>query len=497
MKTYDFIFGLGNACSCTQTLREADLQLLSFPFDWVILSETDDLRRRVETIANGFAGWFEKGDLRKIGDYAPSNRDIYRNEATGTVFNHEFWRNEDLDLAYPAVRAKYDRRIRRFLGLLAASQEILVVRVDRPDQVPPTSEAECREALRRLRALYPAAHFEMLHLAMKDGVSVEDRQVEDLGDGFVRVSCDYRNRAAGAEPYAVRFDVASTAVRALANVRDYRTHAEKAAFRRAKKRAHWAKYGADSAFGYRLEKWRRGWLLNVLPSMLRARVRRRKFSQIVPLGINCEVAFRFCVSWGFVDSSLFAWSQTFGLKKMCETLRKLDRLFAGAATLDDVSKMWMCEETGTLFHGRLKWDPGHPDYTDEQIAADLEDLRGRVRHLRGKFLDYLRNETPTLLVHRLGEGDAQKDDLDARLSELESVLGGLGARNCTLLVVVERRFLDRMPAGTGRVFRAVEKFNPCDCVTDVNAGDPIGWRAIYSEFAPAKILPKTHAFKFE
>lgn len=497
MKTYDFIFGLGNACSCTQTLREADLQFLSFPFDWVILSETDDLRRRVETIANGFAGWFEKGDLRKIGDYAPSNRDIYLNEATGTVFNHEFWRNEDLDLAYPAVRAKYDRRIRRFLGLLAASKEILVVRVDRPDQVPPTSEAECREALRRLRALYPAAHFEMLHLAMSEGVPFSERRSEDLGDGLVRVAFDYRDTTPGVQPYAVRFDVASAAVKAVARVRDYRTHAEKAAFRRAKKRAHWAKYGATSALGYRLEKWRRGWLLNVLPSMLWARIRRRKFGQIVPLGINCEVAFRFYVSWGFVDSSLFSWAQTFGLKKLCETLRKLDRLFAGAATLDEGSKMWKCEETGTYFHGQLKWDSGHPDYTGEQIAADLEDLRGRVRHLRGKFLDYLRNETPTLLVHRLDVGDAQQDDLDARLGELESVLKGLGARNCTLLVVVERRFLGRMPAGSNRVFRAVEKFNPCDCVTDVNAGDPIGWRAVYSEFAPSKILPKKHDFKFE
>ena len=497
MKTYDFIFGLGNACSCTQTLREADLQFLSFPFDWVILSGADDLRRRVETIANGFAGWFEKGDLRKIGVYAPGNKDIYRNEATGTIFNHEFRRGEDLDATYPTVRAKYDRRIRRFLGLLASSKEILVVRVDRPDQVPPTTEAECREALRHLRELYPSARFEMLHLAMKEGVSVDDRQVEDLGDGLVRVSCDYRDRSAGADPYSVRFDVASAAVRAVADVRDYRTRAEKRAYRRAKKQAHWAKYGATSALGYRLARLQRGVLRDLVPSVLMARLRRRKFAQIVPLGTNCEVAFRFYVSWGFVDSSLFAWSQTFGLKKMCETLRKLDRLFAGAATLDGGSKMWKCEETGTFFHGQLKWGPGHPDYTDEQVAADLESLRGRVRHLRGKFLDYIRNETPTLLIHRLSESDAQKDDLDVRLSELESVLGGLGARNCTLLIVIERRFLDRMPAGAGRVFRAVEKFNPCDRVTDVNAGDPIGWRAVYSEFAPAKILPKKHAFKFE
>lgn len=494
---YDLVFGLGNACSCTQTLREAGLQFLSFPFDWVILSGADDLRCRVETIANGFSGWFEKGDLRKIGVYAPGNKDIYRNEATGTIFNHEFRCGASLDAAYPAVRAKYDRRIRRFLGLLASSKKILIVRIDRPDQVPPTSEAECREALRHLRALYPSAHFDLLHLAMKDGVSVEDRLVEDLGDGLVRVSFDYCDRSAGVEPYAVRFDVAAAAVRAVADVRDYRTCAEKRAYRRAKKLAHWARYGATSALGYRLARLQRGVLRDFVPSVLMARLKRKKFAQIVPLGTNCEVAFRFYVSWGFVDSSLFAWSQTFGLGKMCETLRKLDRLFAGAATLDEASKMWKCEETGTFFHGQLKWGPGHPDYTDGQIAADLESLRGRIRHLRGKFLDYLRNETPTLLVHRLGEGDAQGDDLDAHLTELESILKGLGARNCTLLVVVERRFLDRMPSKAGRVFRAVEKFNPCDRVTDVNAGDPIGWRAVYSEFAPAKILPKKHAFKFE
>ena len=167
---------MGGACSCSQTLREADLQFLSFPFDWVILSETDDLRRRVETIANGFAGWFEKGDLRKIGVYEPGNKDIYRNNVTGTIFNHEFWRDEDLDRAYPAVRAKYDRRIRRFLGLLASSKEILVVRIDRPDQMPPTSDAECREALRRLRELYPSARFDMLHLARTEGVPFPERR---------------------------------------------------------------------------------------------------------------------------------------------------------------------------------------------------------------------------------------------------------------------------------------------------------------------------------
>ncbi len=54
-----------------------------------------------------------------------------------------------------------------------------------------------------------------------------------------------------------------------------------------------------------------------------------------------------------------------------------------------------------------------------------------------------------------------------------------------------------MPPGPNRLFRAVAKFNPCDRVTDADAGDTLGWKAIFSEFAPAKLLPKKHAFKFE
>jgi hypothetical protein len=29
------------------------------------------------------------------------------------------------------------------------------------------------------------------------------------------------------------------------------------------------------------------------------------------------------------------------------------------------------------------------------------------------------------------------------------------------------------------------------------AGDPVAWNAIFTEFAPAKVLKKAHAFKFE
>ena len=32
---YDFVFSLGQACTCSMTLRHAGLQFASFPLDWV------------------------------------------------------------------------------------------------------------------------------------------------------------------------------------------------------------------------------------------------------------------------------------------------------------------------------------------------------------------------------------------------------------------------------------------------------------------------------
>ena len=74
----------------------------------------------------------------------------------------------------------------------------------------------------------------------------------------------------------------------------------------------------------------------------------------------------------------------------------------------------------------------------------------------------------------------------------------LGAKNWKLLVVCQSSDLKKMPpASEHRIFRCVKAFNPIAKVTHRDLGDPVGWNAIFSEFAPAKILPKAHAFKFE
>ena len=255
-KSYDFIFGLGNACSCTQTLRAAGLQYLSFPFDWIIMGGHGDLMRRISFIENEFEGWLEQKDLVKVRSYPEGNRDIYRNMSTDTIFNHEFKLNDDLTTHFPIIRAKYDRRIARFLSQLESSGTILVLRMDRPDQNIPTSPDECREALDRLRALYPRASIDMILLSMSDGVAFPDRRVDDLGDGLTQIAFDYRDTAPGRNPFSVRLDLTAAAIAPLARVKDYRTRREKADFRRLRRLKRWQKAGANSLFSYLLKKLR-------------------------------------------------------------------------------------------------------------------------------------------------------------------------------------------------------------------------------------------------
>jgi len=231
------------------------------------------------------------------------------------------------------------------------------------------------------------------------------------------------------------------------------------------------------------------------PRIAAARLRQRRYAQIVPLGVNCETAFRFYRRWGFVDSSLAAWAQLYDLDTTVGMLRRLDAVMAGEAEFESGSKMWKCGNSGVKFHGKLKY--GHAD-TPEEIAADLADLRSRVAHLRDKLVCYAANDDETLFIHRLSERDQREaDKLAARLDALEDAIAKLGAKNWKLLVVCETPFLAAMPQGPNRVFRAVRRFNPTDDVTNADSGDGIGWQAIFTEFAPAKILPKKHGFKFE
>ena len=238
MTRYDLIVGMGKACSCSMSLRKAGLQHLSLPFDWMRFNDEElngvgDLRIRAELVANGFRDWFEKENL--VFNRSFADKDIYTDGKLHIEFNHEFLRGSALDEAYPAVRAKHDRRIARLYRLIDAAQSVLLVRIDPPRLVPlppprfevPTTEEDCRSAREVLRRRFPGKRIDVLLLTFAPGVAYADRDEREVDPGFVRISFDYKDRRPGVPDWDPDYDLVSGILRDRYAVRDYRTADER------------------------------------------------------------------------------------------------------------------------------------------------------------------------------------------------------------------------------------------------------------------------------
>lgn len=234
------------------------------------------------------------------------------------------------------------------------------------------------------------------------------------------------------------------------------------------------------------------------PRTIRAMLLKHRYAQIVPLGRNCEVAYRFFLRWGFVDSSVFAWAYVKDIPTLVSALKSIDNLPDGEFELSEAKHMWMHRESGILFHGNLTWKFGSPAPSDEALRSDLADLRSRLKHLVSKLRRYLTNDEETIVIYKLADEDSQAEDLCQRLDSLENTLNDMGARNWRILVICKDADTPKMPpASQRRIYRSVREFNPGSKVTWPELGDPAGWHALFTEFAPKTILKKAHAFKFE
>lgn len=503
MKKYDFIIGLGRACACSQSLRLAGLQLLSQPWDWITMDPSSpgpDILNRVEIITSGFSGWFQEEDLIFVRRNPASGKDLYKNNRTCFIYPHDFPPDVPLHESYPDVKAKYDRRIDRFLRLVAkAKKSILAVYMDIPTY--PTTDVEmCREAQRRLQAAWPHVRVDFMMFSIETGRAFENRKVEDLGDGFTRVAFDFRDYGPGKLDTSVETDKCAAVMKSLASVRDYRTRAEIKAMNARTRKIKMREYGADSAWEYFLVR-RRMELSRILdivfPREMLAKLRRKKYDHVFSLGMNCEPAFRFSLSWGFVDSSPFSWGLFTNLGQLAEALRQPESIGSEGFVWHKPNMMWKCEKTKGLFHGRLSMKSCNSNPDPKALDDDREDLVKRMRHLTEKFTQTLSDNSSKALVLRVHTHEALAKDANAQIDAIQMALEAHGARNYALVVVTEKAAWGRIAPAPNRFVRCVKVFNPGEAVVNRKLGDPAGWRALFSEFAPAKILPKKHAFKFE
>ena len=260
---YDLVFGAGVACSCAQVLREAGLQLLSFPFDWVgpnarCPAYDEDVLRRADHICNDFDGWIRPGDFQSRGpnggDHLTNGMLDYFNTRFELQFIHDFPRTQPFEQSFPAVLEKYRRRIARFTGLLRDSRRVLVVHLERPDMPFVTPLADFRTARERLSAKYPNARFDFVLLSRTQGIPFEQWKVEHPEPWMTTITFDYKSPDHGAEGHQPDIKALAKALADIAAVRDYRTREEIRRHKEALLRKKLERAGCDTLLQLRWKK---------------------------------------------------------------------------------------------------------------------------------------------------------------------------------------------------------------------------------------------------
>lgn len=156
---YDLIFSLGEACSCTQTLRNCCLQLKSYPFDWLFGSSFSN---RIDILINDFDRFLKKEDLEFYYSERSIKCDAYKNKYNNLVFNHDFPTGISLDNSYKDIKEKYDRRICRLLTEINNAQSILITYIETPDHKTLITDEILIDAHNKLQTKYPLKQIAIL-----------------------------------------------------------------------------------------------------------------------------------------------------------------------------------------------------------------------------------------------------------------------------------------------------------------------------------------------
>ncbi|MDR3124513.1 MAG: papain-like cysteine peptidase [Endomicrobium sp.] len=188
IKEYDFIFSLGEACSCASALITLGFRKSSFVFDWLY---GGGYLGRANIVANKFDKFIEKRDLRYYSlDNRNEKMDAYKNNYNSLIFNHDFPKGIPFDESFCVVKEKYDRRIQRLLNILECTKNrVLLVYLESPmeDHVK-IDDYEIVKGINLIRNNKDfKAHIDLIYINLSKNFSVNT-----IHKGVTRIFCDYK-----------------------------------------------------------------------------------------------------------------------------------------------------------------------------------------------------------------------------------------------------------------------------------------------------------------
>ena len=121
---FDLIFGVGENCNTSLALRQNNLQIASFPFDWLGFS---DLEKNISIILDDFKNFINEEDLEILPNSFNGRTDTYVNKKNNLHFVHDFVPDIDFKKQFIFVKNKYQKRQKRLYELISKSNKVLIV----------------------------------------------------------------------------------------------------------------------------------------------------------------------------------------------------------------------------------------------------------------------------------------------------------------------------------------------------------------------------------
>ena len=191
---------MGEACSCTSALRRAGLQFASYPFDWIAgLTFVE----RASIVHSHFDSFLTIADLKDTnntnGD--PENPcQIYYNQKTGVMHNHDFPVGIPLEISFPKVETKYKNRCNRLYQTIEQAQTVLAVYIETPIPTHPTiTDADIQQGHHLLAQTFPGKQISLLYLTNRVGKPEKIK----ISDNITRLYLDYKRKKPGGYDYSV------------------------------------------------------------------------------------------------------------------------------------------------------------------------------------------------------------------------------------------------------------------------------------------------------
>lgn len=163
MKNYDIVIPLGTFCAASYHLRQNDLQVESYPFDWMGF---DTVKIGAEIVANDCKDFFVKERLvRDEGDNG--NHIPYVQVPEHYLFYHCIDKDLSFDEACKKAKAMFDRRIKRLYENVNKAKNVLFVAAHNN----PVTQQEAIDAQSILAKKFPKQNIDLLVIDCKDDYS--------------------------------------------------------------------------------------------------------------------------------------------------------------------------------------------------------------------------------------------------------------------------------------------------------------------------------------